>query len=110
MQQDYLLLLSAGMYILKNEMIQQAFTGFGYPTYLIYPLVFLKITAVVVLLTQKSSKIKELIYTGLFFEFILAFFAHIMIKDGEQFTAVIAILLLLTSYVYSLKVYNSKIY
>jgi len=101
-----LLLFSAGMYIFKNEMIQQAFTSFGYPTYLIYPLVFLKIAAVIVLLTQRRSFLKNLAYAGLFFEFILAFFAHIMVKDGEQMTALIAFALLIASYVYSNKVFK----
>ncbi len=104
-----LLLMSAGMYVFKNEMINQAFTGFGYPTYLIYPLVVLKVTAVIVLLTQKQNFIKNLAYAGLFFEFILAFFAHIMTKDGEQITSVIAMLLLVCSYIYSSKVFNLKI-
>ncbi|MCF6224399.1 MAG: DoxX family protein [Flavobacteriaceae bacterium] len=104
-----LLLMSAWMYIFKNEMISQVFTSFGYPTYLIYPLVVLKIAAVIVLLTQKQNFIKYLAYAGLFFEFILAFFAHIMVKDGEQITAVIAMLLLVSSYIYSSKVFNFKV-
>ena len=101
-----ILLLSAGMYIFKNEMIKQVFTSFGYPTYLIYPLVFLKIAAVIVLLTQKRSFLKNLVYAGLFFELILAFFAHIMVKDGEQLTALIAFAFLIASYVYSKKLFE----
>ena len=99
-----ILLMSSGMYIFNNEMIQQMFTGFGYPTYLIYPLVVLKISAVVVLLTQKQSKIKEWAYAGLFFDFVLAFFAHVMVGDGEQIGAVIAIILLIVSYIYNNKI------
>ncbi len=33
-----------------------------------------------------------------FFAFVLAFFAHYMIGDGEQMGAVVATILLLTSY------------
>ena len=99
-----LLLMSSGMYIFKNEMIQQLFTGFGYPTYLIYPLVVLKISAVIVLLTQKNNRIKEWVYAGLFFDFVLAFFAHFMVGDGEQMGALVAIILLLISYVYNQKI------
>ncbi len=101
-----LLLMSAGMYIFQNEMIQQLFVGFGYPTYLIYPLAVLKISAIIVLLTQKESRIKELAYAGLFFDFVLAFFAHIMVGDGEQMAAILAIILLLVSYVYNKKINN----
>jgi hypothetical protein len=103
-----LLLMSSGMYIFNNEMIQQAFQSFGYPTYLIYPLAILKITAVIVLLTQRNSKLKEWAYAGLFFEFILAFFAHIMVKDGGQMTALIAIILLITSYILNKKIFQFK--
>jgi len=103
-----ILLMSAGMYVFKNEMIQQAFTSFGYPTYLIYPLVFLKLAAVIVLLTQKQNFIKYLAYAGLFFEIILAFFAHIMINDGGQMTAIIAMVLLITSYIYNQKRLETK--
>jgi hypothetical protein len=99
-----MLLMSSGMYIFNNEMIQQLFTSFGYPTYLIYPLVVLKISAVVVLLTQKNSKIKEWAYAGLFFDFVLAFFAHVMVGDGEQFGAILAIILLMVSYIFNDKI------
>ena len=91
------------MYVFKNEMINEAFANFGYPSYLVYPLVFLKIAAIIVLLTQKQNFIKYLAYAGLFFEFILAFFAHIMIGDGGQMTAIVAMILLLTSYIYNTK-------
>jgi hypothetical protein len=103
-----LLLMSSGMYIFNNETIQQAFQGFGYPTYLIYPLVVAKLSAVAVLLTQKQSILKEWAYAGLFFEFILAFFAHVMISDGEQMAAVIAIVLLIVSYLYGKKIFTTK--
>lgn len=103
-----LLLMSAGMYLFNNEVVEQMFTGFGYPTYIIYPLAILKICAVIVLLTQKQSNIKEWAYSALFFEFILAFFAHIMIADGEQAAAIIALVLLITSYIFGKKIFNLK--
>ncbi|WP_111709299.1 DoxX family protein [Lutibacter citreus] len=102
-----LLLMSAGMYVFNNEQVAGMFTNFGYPTYIIYPLAALKIAAVIVLLTLKRSNIKEWAYSALFFEFILAFFAHVMIGDGEQTAAIIAMVLLLTSYFFGKKVFNS---
>ena len=103
-----LLLMSAGLYVFNNAEVQGMFTNFGYPTYIIYPLAVLKITAVGVLVTQKQSIIKEWAYSALFFEFILAFFAHVMIGDGEQMGAIIAMVLLLVSYVFGKKVFTSK--
>ncbi len=103
-----ILLFSASMYVFKNEMVQQLFISFGYPTYLIYPLAFVKIAAIIILFTQKRTFIKNLAYAGLFFEFILAVFAHIMIKDGGQITALVALVLLITSYIFSNKLYNQN--
>jgi FtsH-binding integral membrane protein len=101
-----LLLMSSGMYIFQNGMIQQAYQSLGYPTYLIYPLVVAKLTAVVVLLSQKKSILKEWAYAGLFFEFVLAFFAHVMANDGEQMGAVVAMVLLVISYIFGKKIFN----
>lgn len=103
-----LLLISAGMYVFNNEEVQGMFTNFGYPIYIIYPLAVLKIAAVIVLLTQKQSKIKEWAYSALFFEFILAFFAHVMIGDGEEMGAIIAMVLLLVSYFLGKRVFTTK--
>lgn len=103
-----LLLMSSSMYIIKHAEIAQAFTNLGYPNYLVYPLAFLKVSAVIVLLTQKNNHIKQWAYAGLLFDFVLAFFAHIMIKDGEHLGAVFAIGLLVISYVFNQKIHTTK--
>lgn len=102
-----LLVMSAGMYVFDNEVVAGMFTSFGYPTYIIYPLAVAKIAAVIVLISQKQSIIKEWAYSALFFEFILAFFAHFMIGDGEQVGAVIAMTLLVVSYIFGRKLFNA---
>lgn len=102
-----LLLMSAGLYVFNNVEIREMFTAFGYPVYIIYPLAVAKVSAVVVLLSQKQSKIKEWAYSALFFEFILAFFAHFMIGDGEQMGAVMAMALLVISYIFGRKAFNN---
>ena len=51
-----------------------------------------------------SKALKEWAYAGFFFAFILAFFAHYMIGDGEQTGALVALVLLLISYVFSKKI------
>ncbi|SNR52396.1 DoxX-like family protein [Lutibacter agarilyticus] len=103
-----LLITSAGMYVFNNVVVSEMFKTFGYPTYIIYPLAIAKVAAVIVLLSQKQSNIKEWAYAALFFEFILAFFAHFMIGDGEQMGAVMAIALLLISYFFGKKIFISK--
>jgi len=104
-----LLLMSAGMYIFNYLAIEEAFKSFGYPTYLIYPLAIAKATAVLVLVIQKQSIIKEWVYSALFFEIVLAFFAHFMIGDGEQTAAVIAMALLILSYIFGKRTFKNSI-
>ena len=103
-----MLIMSSGMYVFDNEAVQETFIALGYPSYLIYPLVVAKLTAVAILLSQKDSTIKEWVYAALFFEFVLAFFAHVMVGDGDQFGAVIAIVLLLVSYFSGKKIFKLK--
>ncbi|KIX20757.1 membrane protein [Flavobacterium sp. 316] len=93
-----LMLYSANMYLSNYEMVNGFFVNLGYPTYLIYPLAILKIIGVITILTNFNKTLKEWAYAAFFFEIILAFFAHYMIKDGGQKTALIAMILLLTSY------------
>lgn len=93
-----LLLMSAGMYMFDNETIKGLFESFGFPTYIIYPLAIAKILAVITLWVPNLSKLKEWAYSALFFEFILAFFAHYMINDSPA-GAVMAMLLLTVSYI-----------
>ena len=103
-----LLLMSAGMYVFNNAEVSTLFSSFGYPLYIIYPLAAAKLAAVAVLLSQKKSTIKEWAYSALFFEFILAFFAHYMVGDGDQMGAAIAMVLLIASYVTGRKLFNEK--
>ena len=99
-----LMLFSAGMYLFNHEAVAGMFTNFGYPTYIIYPYAIAKILGLVAIWFINNKVIKEWAYAGFFFAFILAFFAHVMINDGEQTAALIAMILLITSHVYSKKV------
>ncbi len=92
-----LLCFSVYMYFFNHEAIQQAFTNLGYPTYLIYPLAIAKVLGIIVILTNLKIW-KEWAYAGFFFNFLLAFFAHQQVGDGEQGGAAMAIFFLLASY------------
>lgn len=93
-----LMLFSAGMYIFNNAAINQAFTNLGYPTYLIYPLAIAKILGLIAIWTKKSKTLTEWAYAGFFFDVILAFFAHIMVGDGEFPPALLGTIFVLVSY------------
>ncbi|WP_210423628.1 DoxX family protein [Croceivirga thetidis] len=93
-----LMLFSVYNYFFNYEMIKGFFEGFGYPTYLIYPLAIAKILGLVAIWGNFSKWLKEWAYAGFFFDTVLAFFAHYMISDGQHMGAVIAFVLVLVSY------------
>ena len=99
-----LMLFSAGMYLFNNAEIAGMFTNFGYPTYIVYPYAVAKVLGLAAIGLIGNKTLKEWAYAGFFFAFILAFFAHIMIGDGEQMGAVLAMVFLITSYVTSKKI------
>ena len=99
-----LVLFSAGMYFFNHAEIVNAFTNLGFPTYIIYPLATLKILGLIVILGNLGGNLKQWAYAGFFFNFVLAFFAHLMVGDGEQFGALMALVLLLASYFLGKKV------
>ncbi|WP_417237570.1 DoxX family protein [Bizionia sp.] len=101
-----LLLYSAGMYFFRYDDVATMFTNFGYPTYLIYPYAVIKLLGLIALWTPSLTTIKEWAYAGYFYAFILAFFAHYMIGDGEQVAAVLAIILLVVSYIFNKRLQN----
>lgn len=99
-----LMLMSSGMYIFNHEAIAKLFVGFGFPTYIIYPLAAAKILGLITIWFIDNKSLKEWAYAGFFFNFVLAFFAHFMIGDGEQMGAVMALTFLLVSYFYGKKI------
>ena len=96
-----IILFSVSMYLFSNEAVQGMFTSFGYPIYIIYPLAMAKLFGLFAIWNPKFKRIKEWAYAGFFFNFILAFFAHYMVSDGGQTTALVALLLLIISYIYN---------
>jgi len=98
-----LMLFSISMYFFNHDEIAELFKGFGYPSYIIYPYAIAKLLGLFAIWNPKFHRLKEWAYAGFFFAFILAFFAHYMIGDGDQMGVVIAMVLLLVSYYFSKK-------
>ncbi|ARV07896.1 hypothetical protein BTO04_14860 [Polaribacter sp. SA4-10] len=101
-----LMLFSAGMYFFNHEEVASMFNNFGYPTYIIYPYAIAKLLGVVAIWFIGNKILKEWAYAGFFFAFTFAFFAHVMIGDGEQMGAILAMIFLITSYFTSKKITN----
>ena len=102
-----MMLMSAGMFVFNNAMVQELFQSLGYPIYIIYPLAVAKFLGIVVILTKKSTLLKELAYAGFFYDFLLAFSAHINAGDGGYIPSIIAMILLIISYFYDKKVFKT---
>lgn len=98
-----LILAGVSMYFLQHDQVQEAFTGLGYPTYLIYPLGIAKVLGLMAIWTNKSQLLKEWAYAGFVFDFLLAISAHISVGDGQQWGAVAALILVTISYFYNRK-------
>ena len=98
-----LMLFSVSMYFFNHDEVTKMFTSFGYPTYIIYPYAVAKLLGLVALWVPSFKAIKEWAYSAFFFAFILAFFAHFMVGDGEQGGALVAMILLVVSYIFNKK-------
>ncbi len=99
-----MMLLSATMYIFSHQRISEIFSRLGYPTYIIYPLAIAKVLGVIAIVTKKSELLKEWAYAGFSFDFTLAFFANLMASEGAFAVALIALVLLIVSYVFGKRV------
>ena len=95
-----MMLVSGTSYLFKTAHVAKEFTALGFPLYIIVPQGIAKAIAALVLLNNQFKKLVEWAYAGLFFDFILALSAHLMIGNGEYALAIIAILLLSISYHY----------
>ena len=93
-----MMLGSASMYLLKYEDVAQNFTHLGFDSFIIYPLAIAKILGITAILVRKFDHLKEWAYVGFFFNFLLAFSAHLNVGDGQFGGALLALVLLLLSY------------
>ena len=100
-----IMLYSASMYFTKTAMVEQFFTRFNYPTYLVIPLAIAKVLGVIMILWRKSAWLTDWAYAGFFFDITLAFFAHYFKEDDVTFT-LYAMVALLISYFFGKTVRN----
>ena len=101
-----LFLFSASMYFFKYSEVQVAFESLGFPIWIIYPLATAKVLGVIAVLSKKSKTLKEWAYAGFFFDTLLAGGAHYMAADGGTSLTIVAMVLILISYIYDSKLYR----
>lgn len=93
-----MMLASAGILIFRTEMRTEEFGVLGFPPFLVYFLAVAKPLGVVAILTNLSLTLKEWAYAGFFFNFLLAFIAHLIAGDGDFIAPIVATMLLFASY------------
>ena len=95
-------------YMVAHAEVAEVFHTLGYPTYIVYPLAILKLLGVVAILTRKSNLLKNLAYAGFFYDFVLALGAHVHAHDGEFAPSIVALVLLVTFFVYDRKIHRDR--
>ncbi|HAA13826.1 MAG TPA: hypothetical protein DCE41_19895 [Cytophagales bacterium] len=93
-----LMLFSASNYIFNNAEVQQAFTGLGFPVYLIYPMAIAKVAGIIVIWTKRIGWLTDWAYAGFFFNLLLAASAHINAGDGQAIGALMGLVFFTVSF------------
>ncbi|MRX28337.1 DoxX family protein [Kangiella sp. HZ709] len=93
----YFMLYAAINYHIKHEVMASFFKQFGYPEYIVYPLAYLKVTALLVILINRYNNLKEMAYGAYFINTLMSTTAHL--KAGHQPThAYVLIIAIMFSY------------
>ena len=89
---------AAGFYLTQRTVVEQGFIAFGFPVYLVQVLIVAKIAAPLAILSRLSVRLSDLAYAGMFFHLLLALSAHLNAGDGGYLPALVALALMLTSF------------
>lgn len=103
-----LILMGVSQYFFNYEMAAEMFTNVKFPTYLIYGMGVAKLLGVLAIWFSKSDLVKEWAYAGFVFNMILAISAHVNVGDGEFLGSLLALILVITSYVFFRKRRNDN--
>ncbi|HLQ20180.1 MAG TPA: hypothetical protein VK146_14495 [Tabrizicola sp.] len=91
-------LAAAGFYLTNLKLVQDGFIAFGFLAYLVPLLIVAKVAAPAAILSRVSVRLSDLAYAGMFYHLLLALSAHLNAGDGGYLPALIALSLLLASF------------
>lgn len=99
------MLFAVGFYFFKHDYVSGYFEMIGFPAWLVYPLGIVKILGIIGMYNKNYPVIREWAYAGYLYNCVLALAGNALCPEGE-FTggAVVAIVLLIVSYVFRKKV------
>ena len=98
-----LMLLAIVNYHLHYESMSAFFTKFGYPTYIVYPLAYLKLGALLAIASNLYRNLKDIAYGAYFINMIAATYAHLSAGDNPLH-AYVGLAVIPISYILSNKV------
>ncbi len=98
-----LMMMSVVSYHINHDGMAMMFVAFGYPAYLVYPLAYLKLIGVIVVITNRYNNLKEWVYATYYINMILAFVVHV-VAENFYWHAVLGLICVPISYIYSNKV------
>lgn len=93
-----MMLASAGLEIFDFTNSVKFLSDLDFPKFIAYVLPITKILGVVAILSNYSKTLKEWAYAGFFFDFVLAALAHYFSGVPSSIPALVALVLLMTSY------------
>lgn len=99
-----LMIFSSVIYLYDFKGVASEFIKLGFPSWLIYPLALLKVAGVATILWYKNRSLVEWAYAGFSLTVVVALVSHIYAADGDYWAALIALILVLSSYFSSKKV------
>ncbi len=100
---------AAAFYISSHDMVASMYREvLGYPVYLIWPLAILKIVGAVTILWRPSAMLADWAYAAMFWHLLLAFGAHVGASDPGWPPAVVALVLLVASWLTANRVRKVK--
>ncbi len=101
-----MMLAAAGTEIFSfNESVKGLYQ-LGFPDFIAYVLPVTKILGVLAIATRQFKALTEWAYAGFFFDFALAALAHYFSGVPSPIAAIVALVLLMTSYALGKKVYG----
>lgn len=98
-----IMLISIIGYHINHETMAGFFEAFGYPTYIVYPLAYLKLIALIVILTNRYRNLKDIAYGAYYINMIAATYAHIIAGDNPVH-AYVGLVVVPVSYILSNRV------
>lgn len=102
------MLFTVCVYFFMHDMVKEMFESLGVSAMVIYPLALAKILGLLAIWSNKSRILKELAYLGFAVDFIMAIVTHTLASDGGSAAALIALIILVISYIYHRKLSSKK--